>query len=277
MKITRHRLYVNGEAAPYQPSPNVGGELRPSYLILHFTAGSSAGSSIDWLTRKAARASAHLVIGRDGTITQLVPFNRVAWHAGVSEWEGLQGMNQHAIGIELDNAGRLERKGRRWCAWFGTAYSDDEVMVAAHKHEQEPVGWHLYTPAQLEATLLVGQALVEKYGLKGVAGHDDIAPGRKSDPGPAFPMANIRSRLFGRADDTAPLHAATTHLNIRTGPGIDQPRLDLSPLQPDTELRIIDERGPWRLVTLVHPDAATGDIEGWVHGAYLRALDTTTT
>jgi N-acetylmuramoyl-L-alanine amidase len=117
MKINDHRLLNDdGTPVPFAPSPNMGGEVQHEYLVMHFTAGRSAEESIDWLTKEEAKASAHVVIGRDGSITQLVPFDRVAWHAGASSWEGLQGLNKYSLGIELDNAGRLTRQGNGWRA-----------------------------------------------------------------------------------------------------------------------------------------------------------------
>ena len=219
MKIVRHRIQgADGSGFSFQASPNLGEPLLPSYLVMHYTAARSADESIRWLCSPAARASAHVVIGRDGGVTQLVPFDRVAWHAGVSSWDGIKGLNRHSIGIELDNAGRLTRQGGRWCAWFGTPYPDDQVMEAVHKHESAPSGWHVYTPAQIDSALAVAAALIEKYDLEDVIGHEDISPGRKSDPGPAFPMASFRARLLGRVQDEAPLFRTTTAVNIREGP-----------------------------------------------------------
>lgn len=271
MNVSRHRLQLD-TAVPVDlvRSPNTGGTLDPRYLVIHFTAGGSAQDSVEWLTNRSARASAHLVIGRDGTVTQLVPFDTVAWHAGASQWDGLTGLNQYSIGIELDNAGRLERKGDRWCSWFGKAYPDEEVMVATHKHETKPSGWHVYPAAQIEATLKAAQALVQKYGLKDVLGHEDISPGRKCDPGPAFPLGNFKSRLIGRADDRFPRFRTTTVLNIRVGPGTEHAPLPESPLPLDTALEVHDERGTWRLVTVLDPGGESTDVQGWVHGAYLR-------
>ena len=93
MKISNGRLcHDDGTPYNYRESPNKRGLLKPSYLVIHYTAGRNAASTINWLTNPDARASAHIVIGRDGSITQLVPFNRIAWHAGTSQWEGLSGM-----------------------------------------------------------------------------------------------------------------------------------------------------------------------------------------
>jgi N-acetylmuramoyl-L-alanine amidase len=101
----RHRLHREiGEAYDLRPSPNRGGALDPEYLVMHYRAGSSLEESVDWLARKESRASAHVVIGRDGTVVQQVPFNSIDWHAGPSNWEGCAGLNRYAIGIELDNA-----------------------------------------------------------------------------------------------------------------------------------------------------------------------------
>ncbi|MDZ7754071.1 MAG: N-acetylmuramoyl-L-alanine amidase [Gammaproteobacteria bacterium] len=273
MRVLRHRLQMDGNAVPFAQSPNVGGVLEPKYLVIHFTAGSSAQGSINWLRNRAARASAHLVIARNGEVTQLVPFNRVAWHAGASEWEGLRGMNRHSIGIELDNGGRLERKGNRWCSWFSAVYPEEEVMLASHRHETEACGWHVYTSEQLEMTMEVCQVIIGKYGLHGIAGHDEIAPGRKSDPGPAFPMANFRARLFGRAEDDFPVFRTRTALNIRTGAGIEYERLPDSPLQPDTRVEVLEEGDVWRFVNVLNMDPHHGEIQGWVHGKYLERVE----
>ncbi|MEE8535980.1 MAG: N-acetylmuramoyl-L-alanine amidase, partial [Kiloniellales bacterium] len=210
MHIKNHKLHSDtGEPVATVRSPNQGGTLTARYLVMHYTAGSSAESSIRHLTKKEARASAHLVIGRDGGITQLVPFNRVAWHAGRSRWQELIGLNQHSMGIELDNAGPLEGGAGQWRAWFGRIYPDEDVVVAAHKFDRIERGWHRYSEAQIAAALEAAEAIVARYGLIDVLGHDDIAPERKQDPGPAFPMENFRSHLIGRADDDFELFQTT--------------------------------------------------------------------
>lgn len=273
MKIVNHRLrQADGAAVEFVRSPNVGGRLEPQYLVMHYTAGRSARSSIAWLTDRASRASAHLVIARDGTPTQLVPFDRVAWHAGQSRWEGLTGLNAHALGIELDNAGILTRRGGKWRAWFGGEYPDDEVVEAVHKHETESRGWHAYAEAQLESAVTIAQLLVRRYRLKDVIGHDDIARGRKSDPGPAFPMASFRSAVMGRGDDEVPVFETITALNIRNGPGTGFERLDASPLAPRTRVAMHGREAEWCFVDVLD-DAGTATVSGWVHGAYIRRVD----
>jgi N-acetylmuramoyl-L-alanine amidase len=277
MKVLRHRLHTDdGTAISFRDSPNRGGAVAHEYLVMHFTGGSSAESSIRWLTNRRARASAHVVIARDGTVTQLVPFDRVAWHAGPSEWEGRSGLNQYSLGIELDNAGPLQRAGGHWRAWFGTIYPREDVLEATHKHESSPRGWHLFPPAQIEAAADVAALLVEKYDLVDVIGHDDIAPDRKVDPGPAFPMSSFRARVMGRAGDEVPAFRTTTHLNIRSGPGTQHDRILDQPLPPGTNLTVLDTRASWRFVDVRDVVHDVMDLQGWVHGHYIERVATAT-
>jgi N-acetylmuramoyl-L-alanine amidase len=277
VKITRHRLIeTDGSTNAWRPSPNHGGKLEPEYLVMHYTAGRSLQESADWLASKASKASAHVLIGRDGTVVQQVAFDRVAWHAGASSWEGRTGLNRWSIGIELDNAGRLTRHGSGWRSWFGVTYPDEEVLVATHRNESEPAGWHIYTPEQLDVALDLASTLVERYGLRDILGHEDISPGRKSDPGPAFPLASFRARIFGRRDEEPVVHRSSSVLNIRTGPGTHHATLQAGPLPAGTHVQIVREQDSWRLVDVLDTVNGVSDIEGWVHHRFLeRAHDVT--
>lgn len=274
MKILNHRLVGDdGQPFPYAASPNRGGELVPEYLVMHYTAGSSAEGSVDWLCNPVARASAHLVIGRDGRIAQLVPFNRVAWHAGQSQWAGRSGLNGCSIGIELDNAGHLERAGGRWISTASKrVYADDDVLVANHKHDRPgtpPSGWHEYSEAQIAAALEVGLVLMAKYALKDVLGHEDIAPGRKADPGPAFPSPSFRARLLGREDEALEVYVTGADLNVRVGPGTEYAILSGSPLPTGTRVAVLEQQGLWWRVDVLDNVAGVMDLVGWCHSRYL--------
>jgi N-acetylmuramoyl-L-alanine amidase len=271
MKIVNHRLVKDdGTPYPFVKTPNVGGRVEHRYLVMHYTAGGSAKESIDFLATKAARASAHIVIGRDGAITQMVPFDRVAWHAGVSRWEGIVGLNSHSLGIELDNAGKLKQTAGKWRAWFGTVIPDDDVTVAVHKNEKGiERGWHEYTPKQLAVALELATLLVSHYGLKDVIGHDDISPGRKQDPGPLFPMESFRSRALGRQDDQPPVFEVTQELNIREGAGSQFPLIQGGPLPVGTRVDVLEESGSWRRVDVLGTVNGINDLQGWVSGRFL--------
>ncbi len=201
MQIMNHRLIGDaGHAVAYDPSPNQSGTVTPLYLVIHYTAGTSSASAVSWLKNPASKASAHLVIDRDGSIVQLVPFNRRAWHAGVSQWGQLSGLNHYSIGIELVNAGKLrKRSDGQWLTESKQLIPAADVTVARHQNESESTGWHEYTDVQIATVTAVGQLLNQKYGFTDVLGHDDIAPTRKIDPGPLFPMNSVRGRILGRS------------------------------------------------------------------------------
>ena len=272
MEIRDHRLFDPEHPIPFHDTPNMSGQITPEVLVMHFTKGASAKSSVNWLANPKARASAHLVIGKLGEITQLVDFNRRAWHAGRSRWNGKSGLNGFSIGVELDNYGDLIGEKGNWRTTWGRKVPDHEVAVLAHKFDGKERGWNFYSEKQLECALKVCQTLVSHYGLKDVVGHEDISPGRKYDPGPAFPMAGFKTSLFGREDDLSDLYETITALNIRTGPGTEHAKLSISPLPERTEIEISAEAGLWRQVSVLTPVNGEMDIVGWVHSKFIRQV-----
>lgn len=199
MAVRGHRLLAGGVPVPFRQSPHGGARMKPLYLILHYTAGLSAASAVSWFLDPRAKASAHLVIDRQGSAIQLMAFDRTCWHAGASSWQGVDGLNGCSIGIEIVNAGKLVRgPGGRWQAWTGQAVPEDQVIVARHPAEKQEAGWHSYSAEQVAAVAEIGAALHAAYGFRDVLGHEDIAPGRKVDPGPAFPLRRVAARILGR-------------------------------------------------------------------------------
>ena len=247
-----------------KPSPNHGGEIVPEYLVIHYTAGRDGASSVEHFMQQDAKASAHIVLDRSGKIWQLVPFTRSAWHAGISAWAGRHALNGFSIGIELDNAGKLTKVGNKYQAWFGGSYAEDQVIHAKHKNEQTETAWHAYTEKQLSMLLELSKLLVSRYRLKDVVGHDDIAPGRKVDPGPAFPMNSFRSALFGRGNvSSADYVVSVPALNLRSGPGTEFPVL--TTLRAQTRLCLLEMRSLWAKVVLLEGSQA----EGWVRNSFV--------
>ena len=200
MKVSGPLLTADdGSNVPFVRTPNQSNGIAPRFLVLHYTAGLTAPGAIEWFRNPAAKASAHLVIDRAGAVTQMVGFNKRAWHAGESQWHDLVGMNRFSIGIEMVNAGRLKRsESGEWLSWSSVKIPPDQVIVAQHKNDDAPAGWHIYPEAQINAALNVAVALHAEFEFEDILGHEDIAPKRKSDPGPAFPMTSIVGRVFGR-------------------------------------------------------------------------------
>jgi len=198
--VKSHTLQRDGKPVAQRKTPNMGAVMRPEILVMHYTSGPTAEGAISWLCNPAAKVSAHLVIDHDGTVTQLVPFNRIAWHAGVSSYRGRSGVNSFSIGIELANVGQLVRSadGRYLEPIKHQPVSPDKVIVAKHKNGGPEQGWMMFDQRQIAAAENVARALVDAYSLRDVVGHDDVAPGRKVDPGPAFPMRQFQGRVLGR-------------------------------------------------------------------------------
>lgn len=206
-EIKNHFLYINGQRVQYKASPNKSGVMKPVLSVVHDTAGHlTKGGAANWLCNPKAGASAHFVTERDGEIVQLVPTNRIAWHAGKSSYKGRSGCNHFSIGNEIANPGMLKKTSDgKYQSWFKTKYDKSEGIafgkVDNGKHSFSGYAMD-YTPEQIEASLGILIACREAYGITEVAPHWQISPGRKVDTNPLFPLASIRARLMGREIET---------------------------------------------------------------------------
>lgn len=166
------------DEARQSPSPNCDARPQgetPSLLVIHnisLPPGEFGGSAIeelftnrlDWNAHpyyegiRGLEVSAHFLIRRDGELVQFVPCGMRAWHAGASSWCGRERCNDFSIGIELEG-------------------TDDQP----------------FTDAQYAKLAQLTRALKAAYPIAHIAGHADIAPGRKTDPGPHFDWERYRN------------------------------------------------------------------------------------
>ncbi len=157
---------------------------RPELIVLHgisLPPGEFGGPWIDALfagdlpaaahpyfeSLAEVQVSAHALVQRDGTLVQYVPFEARAWHAGPSNWHGREACNDYSVGIELEGV--------------------DEAP---------------YTDSQYAACADLVLALCAAYATlstERMVGHSEIAPGRKTDPGPAFDWQRLRAALVEHA------------------------------------------------------------------------------
>ncbi len=241
----------------------------PDTVVLHYTAGRSAESSARYLAKPNVKASAHLVIGKSGEVYQLVPFDTIAWHAGKSSYKGRHGYNKFSIGIEIDNAGPLTKSGNQYMTWFGDSRQPEEVVEARHRNEAKDRYWERYTKAQIDRVEQICELLFEKYpAMDSILGHEEIAPGRKQDPGPAFPLDKIRNLLM--FDDRTleetneyPFEGVVVpdSLNIREAPGMNA-ALAAQPLPKGSKVQVIGKVENWYRVTT--------EVEGWVAKEFIQ-------
>ena len=168
-----------GYPSVWRPSPNFD-QRRPNFVILHDTADDTVDQALRTLTDPLRKVSAHYLIGRDGTVFQLVDEQARAWHAGESQWGGTTDLNSISLGIEIDNNGH------------------------------EP-----YPDAQITALLVLLADVGERYHIPpaNYLGHGDVAPRRKVDPGAYFPWSTLAQHGFGLWCD-APLPDAPATLDM---------------------------------------------------------------
>lgn len=294
MRIVKHRLADHW----FGMSKDIGGALTDlRFIVMHYTAAGSGAVSRDYMmkspTEKGAKsgtkryASAHVVVDRDGTPWQIVPLNRKARHAGRSQWRGLESLNSYSIGIEIANYGWLDPQGDGSYKRSDTPrFAAGDVTISSMPGGTEVKGWENYPAVQLDAVQHVTESLLAKYpSIIEVVGHQDISPGRKFDPGPAFPMQRFRNLVDGRGAGALenersviqrpePSYTTTARLNIRAGPGLDCEPLDVSPLPTGTSVIAIDEQPPWIFVSLTDTieSRIAEEVKGWVHSRYLRLL-----
>ena len=180
LTLTQHRI----DQAQWCPSPNYNDRPDPadiSLLVIHnisLPPGQFGGPYIEdlFLNRldpeqhpyfqdiSQLTVSSHFLIRRDGSVLQFVTCDKRAWHAGVSSFGGRQNCNDFSLGIELEGA--------------------DDVA---------------YEAAQYDVLIAVTALLQQHYPAitdDRITGHENIAPGRKTDPGPAFDWDGYRRRLL---------------------------------------------------------------------------------
>ncbi len=277
LTIKNHRL----DGVDFVASPNVGAIINgggPVGIVNHYTAGYNGVGAINTFLNKASKVSAHIVIDRSGKITQMVPFNKVAWHAGPSRYQAWNGLNQFFVGIEYDNIGYVKKTADGgYVDPYGKKFTPDpgQTLVA----EKEPrIGadvyyWPSYTDAQIAAGMEVEKALIAKYDIQAIVTHEEIdTRGWKTDPGPAFPQQAFKDLLKTNHQDSAiPVASAAikaevtaSTLNVRSGAG---PQWDkFAQLAKGNIVTIKDTLNDWSYIEF---GVARN---GWVSSQYLQRV-----
>jgi len=177
-----------------RPSPNHGDRKgrQPDAIILHHTAMASGEAALVRLCDPVSEVSAHYLIWEDGQVTQLVPENRRAWHAGRSYWSGERDMNSVSIGIEL-------------------------------VHPGPEGGDPPYPEAQISATIALCLDIMGRRSIPAirVLAHSDIAPDRKDDPSAHFPWARLADAGIGLYVPPAPITDGPRYGNGEHGQHIE--------------------------------------------------------
>lgn len=136
------------------------GEFGGTGIVEFFTNRLDPGAHPFYATVSGLKVSSHFLVRRDGGLIQFVPCAKRAWHAGESNWRGRSRCNDFSIGIELEGSGDVS-----------------------------------FTSEQYERLAGLTRSLQARYPISDIVGHSDVAPGRKTDPGPRFDWSRYRSML----------------------------------------------------------------------------------
>ncbi len=190
-------------------------------LVLHYTGMQSAKHALERLCDLSAKVSAHYVIDEQGEVFALVPEHKRAWHAGLSCWQGVTDINSASIGIEIVNGGHD----------FGLPGFPEAQMLAVIELSQAILARHKITP-------------------QNIVGHNEIAPGRKIDPGERFAWAQLANADIGfwpgepngqRQSCTEPLAGKTAGVLLREI-GYETAQVDFSKPDPNSLLSEFQRR-----------------------------------
>ena len=177
-----------------EPSPNHGERAGgpPDMLILHYTGMPTAETALRRLCTEAAQVSAHYFVFEDGSVVQLVPEGRRAWHAGIGCWMGDRDINSRSIGIEIAHPGHAG-------------------------------GLPPYPAAQIASVTALCRDILARHAIPGcyVLAHSDVAPERKEDPGENFPWDRLAAAGVGHLVPAAPIGDGRIFAATDAGPGIE--------------------------------------------------------
>lgn len=171
-------IYTKAKQIP----DNIGNApaLTPQGVVIHYTASSDLDATVDFFKKNAV--DIHFLIGKDGSIVQMVPCNKQADHAGESEWKNLKWLNKYFLGIEVVCLGPVKRVAS---GKFNDGYDRPYKGKPRDKLMLQNRFWDPFTIEQEKALkeLVDWMLATYKFPVDNIVGHHEVAPGRKIDPG----------------------------------------------------------------------------------------------
>lgn len=176
----------------------------PELILIHYGVTSSLPALV--AAQRATGYMAQFSIdgyaspGPNYQIRQMYPCNEYGSHAGESQWSEKAGCNAFAIGVEIANPGPLIRGADgQLRTVYGQVWPEEDAIEMRHPGGRAPQNWThwaAYSDQEIDILIELCRALIDAYPtISGIAGHDEVSPGRKFDPGPAFPMQWLREKF----------------------------------------------------------------------------------
>jgi N-acetylmuramoyl-L-alanine amidase len=255
--------------AAHEKNYNPDKKLEPRFVMIHFTTGTHMQQTIHTFLNPENGVSSHLLVGRTGRVVQFVPFDKVAFHCGLSTWEEERDLNRFAIGIEVDNAGQL-RTTEKGFMRRDKVIPNDQVRKKKHWKESFERPWQTFTEEQIRVVQEIVGVLKERYPtIKEILGHDMVNLVNRLDPGPFYPLGELREAILGDPQQPITSYRTTEKCPIYENLGNQPPKLlphpDFGELPQNSTVRVKEVHDHWSLVKVKQSSQANlSEKEGWV-------------
>jgi N-acetyl-anhydromuramyl-L-alanine amidase AmpD len=271
--------------AAHEKNFNPNSNLDPRYVIIHFTTGTNMMQTVHTFLNPESGVSSHLLVGREGRVVQFVPFNKIAFHAGQSTWEGETNLNRFAIGIEVDNAGFL-RTTPKGFKRKNKLIPIEQVKSKKHWKEDFVRPWQTFTDEQVQVVRKIVQALREQYPtIQEIVGHDMVNLVNRLDPGPFYPLGELREAILGSPQPPIVAYQALDpadenkqefpiYRNFGNRPPHVVPHPDFGELPEKSTVRVKQVYEAWTLVVVKEcTKGSLVDKVGWVLSNTIAPVD----
>jgi len=255
--------------AAHEKNFNANETLEPRLIVIHFTTGTNMMSTIHTFLNPYNGVSTHLLVGRTGKVVQFVPFDKVAFHCGLSTWEGERFLNPYAIGIEVDNAGFL-RKTTTGYKSRDKFIPQEQIESRKHWKESFERPWQTFTEVQYEVVEKIVRALVKKYpSINEILGHDMVNLINRLDPGPLYHIGELREAILDGPQPKIKSYCTTEvcpiYENIDLQPPKVLPHPDMGELPEKSTVRVREVHDHWVKVKVkISSKSSLREKVGWV-------------
>jgi len=171
-------------------------ELRSVDMIIIKSTTNQVVNEAGYINGNETTSPAHVLIDRDGLVTQFIPFNKQTGHHLGGSWEGIKDLTSRSIIMVFENHGRLEKQADHFISNQGVKIETTDVFTGIHQNEESLSYWQKFTENQVLIAEKIIRCLTSAYQVKYILGYEEVCPGLQTDPGPAFPLEIMRRKIM---------------------------------------------------------------------------------
>lgn len=206
MELVNHSLILANQSSPevtdsgYVNTVAVAGRqpeaLESIDMIIIKSESNQLTHSTGYINGNNVESPAHVLINRDGLVTQFIPFNERTHQTIDGSWEGIKNLPSRSVIITFENYGRLEKQGDHFITICGKVVETTDVFTGIHQNEESLSYWQKFTESQVLIAEKIIRCLTTTYQVKYILGYEEVCPGLQTDPGPAFPLEIMRRKIM---------------------------------------------------------------------------------